>query len=80
MSELRWINGTWKSIPALNSIVVMSESGLNSLKDNEIYHHGSKFVFLGEIHNMQGSCIVVSILTGRVFCMMETDHFVEEVT
>ena len=44
---------------------------LKTFKPNKVY------IFLGEIFQMPGHCIVVEMKTGKVICGYHTENFIE---
>jgi hypothetical protein len=42
-----------------------------------LFRTSRRYVFLGEIQNMPGHCIVVDLKTGRVFSGWHTENFEE---
>ena len=41
------------------------------------FKEGEVYIFLGEIHQMPGHCIVVEMKTGNVISGYHTDNFIE---
>lgn len=37
----------------------------------------SPYIFLGEIPNMYGHCVICSYQTGKIYCGYHTDNFIE---
>lgn len=80
MAELQFIDGEWKNIPTPMSIVrCLPDSAIELKKQNHriSYALGSRFVFLGEIANMKGYCMVVSLSDNRTYGPLESTFFEE---
>ena len=60
-----------KVTPASKTFLAKSGNGESPLLDDSV------FVYLGEIPNMPGHCVVAGHKTGRVLSGFHTDNFVE---
>lgn len=75
---------SWK-MPRQYSMVKICGFWLKTIEDtgytlDHLYQEAKKrnvFIFLGDIPNMQGHCIVVSVQTGKIFSCYHTEDFEE---
>ncbi|HQL49936.1 MAG TPA: hypothetical protein PLR91_01975, partial [Kiritimatiellia bacterium] len=68
-------------VPRQYSLVKVAQWYLDFLKEKKIQDcplsQEKTFIFLGEIPNMQGHCVVVGQKSGKVFCGYHIEDFIE---
>lgn len=69
-----------RNIPEINSYVVFDKKSC-SIYDYEKYYkdvfEGKLFIFLGEIKQCPGHCILTDLQNGKIIGMYHTDNFRE---
>ena len=63
-------------IPRKLSLVKFDSSGPRSLRKYP-FRAGTSYIFLGEIPNMRGHCVVADKRTGKIYAGYHTEHFTE---
>jgi len=68
-------------VPRQYSLVKVLQWYLDFLKEKNIQDcplsQEKTFIFLGEMPNMRGHCVVVGQKTGKVFCGYHIENFIE---
>jgi hypothetical protein len=67
-------------IPEINSFVVFDKNTCNPEHYEKYYRdifEGKTFVFLGEIKQCDGHCILADLKTGKILGMYHTENFRE---
>lgn len=65
-------------VPKQYSIVKFDFESINpEYHNNYPFTDDGRYIFLGDIPNMPGHCVVVDYMTGQVFCGYHTDSFIE---
>jgi len=65
-------------IPQQYSLVTFNFSALAEEHHKKYpFRQGNLYVFLGELANMKGHCVVADHITGQIFSGYHTDNFVE---
>jgi hypothetical protein len=80
MAEIKFIDGEWVTRPSHMSIVRCTSEAADILhkeKHRVSYALGSRFVFLGEICNMDGFCMVVSLADNKTYGPLKISYFEE---
>jgi hypothetical protein len=71
-------NTAMPRVPRKLSLVKWDGSRLPpSLRRKYPFRLGAIYIFLGEIPNMPGHCVVADHSSGRIYSGHHTDHFVE---
>ena len=64
--------------PRFLSLVRFDYAGLpKEYHDGYPFNPQATYIFLGDIPNMMGHCVVMDSSDGKFFCMYHTDHFKE---
>lgn len=67
----------WK-LPRRNSLVRCDLSHMEeSLRTAYPLQHGNTYVFLGEIPNMEGHCVIADAESGRIYSGYHSENFLE---
>ncbi len=67
----------WK-LPRRNSLVRCELSHMEvSFRVAYPFQHGEIYVFLGEIPNMEGHCVIADPRSGRVYSGYHSENFIE---
>ena len=72
------MSSTSATIPRPLSLVRFEASGLPTATAAEYpFRRDLSYIFLGEIPNMPGHCVVAEHQSGRLYAGYHTDHFIE---